>query len=628
MGTALENARLFDETQRLLKETEERNAELAVINSVQTALAAKLDMQGIYNIVGDKIRGIFDAPDVVIFALDRRANRMHIPYGANEVYNFDITKIKDNRFLEYIDTKQPLLINQNAKEEAPKYGLYSFDDPVLYDPQATSTTTFSEGSMLFVPLVVGDTANGIISLQNLERENAFSESDVRLLTTLANSMSVALENARLFDETQRLLKETNTLAEVGRDISSSLDVQTVLENIAASAKNLLNGNLSALFIPEQGGKIFRAIAAVGQNAEELRNDTIEAGRGILGSIAQSKAAEIVNDTSSDPRAITIKGTEALPDEHLMAVPLLAGDELKGLMAVWRTGKALEFTKDELNFINNLSRQAVIALQNSQLFAEAQEARAAAEHANQAKSSFLATMSHELRTPLNAIIGFTRIVRRKSEDALPDKQKENLDKVLTSAEHLLNLINTVLDIAKIEAGRMDVQASNFSINALIDQCFNTAQPLVKPSVAFHKHNDAALPLVYSDQDKIKQIILNLLSNAAKFTHAGSITLRLYHEDSLFKIEVNDTGIGMNNEALEKIFEEFQQADSSTTRQYGGTGLGLSISRNLAHLLGGDLTVTSEEGKGSTFTLSLPIHYDADKTPASPIGTSDPAIRSDS
>ncbi|HRQ24369.1 MAG TPA: ATP-binding protein, partial [Anaerolineales bacterium] len=156
--------------------------------------------------------------------------------------------------------------------------------------------------------------------------------------------------------------------------------------------------------------------------------------------------------------------------------------------------------------------------------------------------------------------------------------------------------------------------------------NTAQPLAKPSVAFHKHNDAALPLVYSDQDKIKQIILNLLSNAAKFTHAGSITLRLYHEDSLFKIEVNDTGIGMNKEALEKIFEEFQQADSSTTRQYGGTGLGLAISRNLAHLLGGDLTVTSEAGKGSTFTLSLPIHYDADKTPASPIGTPDPAAGS--
>src|SRR5690606_38832041 len=153
------------------------------------------------------------------------------------------------------------------------------------------------------------------------------------------------------------------------------------------------------------------------------------------------------------------------------------------------------------------------------------------HANQAKSSFLATMSHELRTPLNAIIGFTRIVRRKAEDALPDKQKENLDKVLSSAEHLLDLINTVLDIAKIEAGRMDVQASNFSINALVDQCFNTAQPLVKPTVRFEKQNDITLPLIYSDLNKIKQIILNLLSNAAKFTHAGKIKISVAHEDSI-------------------------------------------------------------------------------------------------
>jgi signal transduction histidine kinase len=148
--------------------------------------------------------------------------------------------------------------------------------------------------------------------------------------------------------------------------------------------------------------------------------------------------------------------------------------------------------------------------------------------------------------------------------------------------------------------------------LVDQCFNTAQPLVKSTVKFEKQNDITLPLIYSDQNKIKQIVLNLLSNAAKFTHAGKIKISVAHENSILKIDVADTGIGMNEEALSKIFEEFQQADSSTTREYGGTGLGLAISRNLARLLGGDLTVVSELDKGSTFTLSIPIHYSDEKS----------------
>ena len=167
---------------------------------------------------------------------------------------------------------------------------------------------------------------------------------------------------------------------------------------------------------------------------------------------------------------------------------------------------------------------------------------------------------------------------------------------------------MLDIAKIEAGRMDVQASNFNINALADQCAKIAAPLLKPNVKLDKQADPDLGMVYSDQDKIKQIVLNLLSNAAKFTHEGSIALTVRHARIRCSWWMSATAASASREeALGRIFEEFQQADTSTTRQYGGTGLGLAISRNLARLLGGDLTATSELGKGSTFTLTLPVHY---------------------
>jgi PAS domain S-box-containing protein len=242
--------------------------------------------------------------------------------------------------------------------------------------------------------------------------------------------------------------------------------------------------------------------------------------------------------------------------------------------------------------------------------ELHKARETAEAATQAKSVFLANMSHELRTPMNAIIGFTRLVMRRSQELLPQRQYENLEKILISAEHLMTLINDILDLSKIEAGRMEIHPVSFQLEALVDVCLHTLEPMVQGErIRLVKATDTDLPLLATDQDKVKQILMNLLSNAVKFTKEGTITITARHHDGEITIAVTDTGIGIPAEALEHIFEEFRQADSSTTRQYGGTGLGLSISRRLAQLLGGDVTVQSAFGVGSTFTVTLPLHYDA-------------------
>jgi len=339
------------------------------------------------------------------------------------------------------------------------------------------------------------------------------------------------------------------------------------------------------------------------------------GAGLTSKIIQSNQPILINQ-ALDRQVLEI-GATVVGEKPLsyLGVPITVSGRAVGVLSVQSTTHESMFNDSDTHLITTIASSFGRALHNAQLYAEAREARAAAEQANQAKSAFLANMSHELRTPLNSIIGFTRIVRRKAEGVLPEKQTDNLDKVLTSADHLLNLINTVLDIAKIEAGRMDVLAANFRVSALTDLCFNTAQPLLKPDVVLEKQVDESLGYIYSDQDKIRQIVLNLLSNATKFTQYGKIILAAKQDGEYLRISVCDTGIGISDEALPRIFREFQQADSSTTRQYGGTGLGLSISRNLAHLLGGDLVVESELGKGSTFTLITPIQYHNKPAPSS-------------
>jgi PAS domain S-box-containing protein len=239
--------------------------------------------------------------------------------------------------------------------------------------------------------------------------------------------------------------------------------------------------------------------------------------------------------------------------------------------------------------------------------ELSRAKETAESATRAKSEFLAKMSHELRTPMNAIIGFMRLVMRRCKDLIPSKQHENLEKILISAQRLLALINDILDLSKVEAGRAEVHPREVTLEAVVDNCLRTVESTMNSEKVVLRKDLTAGLLLFTDEEKLHQILINLLSNAAKFTHEGSIVVSARSDGQRVAIAVIDSGIGIPTDATERIFEEFQQVDGSTTRHYGGTGLGLSISRNFARLLGGDITVESKLGTGSTFALTIPLRY---------------------
>jgi ammonium transporter len=248
---------------------------------------------------------------------------------------------------------------------------------------------------------------------------------------------------------------------------------------------------------------------------------------------------------------------------------------------------------------------------AELLRRVEMARDAAMDAGSAKSRFLASMSHELRTPLNAIIGFTRLVSRNSE-GLPTRQVDNLSKILVSAEHLLLLIDDILDLSRVEAGEMSLDVAETQIADVLQEVTDSLEPLIdRPGVKMVVEAAPGLPQVMTDRDKVKQILLNLVSNAIKYTDEGSIALRAEATDGRLRVGVSDTGVGIPADELGKIFEEFQQADTASTRRRGGTGLGLTISRRLARTLGGDVTVKSKLGAGSTFTLDLPLNYPGDQ-----------------
>jgi len=415
--------------------------------------------------------------------------------------------------------------------------------------------------------------------------------------------------ARNRDLRESLEQQTATSEVLGVISSSPTDLRPTYKTILTNITRLCESNIAALFLYD--GELLDTAASYGTTqefAEHLKSARPRPSRETTTRLAALERTTVhVADLLHDP-AFSPKPRELYEKENVrtvLSVPMLRENKLVGVITTWRR-EVRPFSDKQISLVKTFADQAVIAIENVRLFQEIDQKNQQLEVANRHKSEFLARISHDLRTPLNAIIGFTRMVLRKTEGQLPDLQRENLQKVLISGEHLLGLINGLLDLAKVEAGRMEVFAENCSVDDVIHMAASTVEPMLKDGrVRLTRDIAPDIPQLNTDRQKLKQIILNLLSNAAKFTEQGEIKVSAWQENGTLKLAVSDTGIGMKKEALSHIFEEFRQAETSTSGKYGGTGLGLAIVKKFVNLMGGDISVESEAGKGSKFTITIPI-----------------------
>ncbi len=416
--------------------------------------------------------------------------------------------------------------------------------------------------------------------------------------------------ARTAELTQSIA-ELRALGEVGSLVSSSLDLQTVLSTIVTHAVQLSSADAGTIYEFDESDDVFVPRANYGLSDEAvtmLRDSKLRMGEGGVGRAAALREIVQIPDVEQDPTYRMRDVMRRYGFRALLAVPLLREGRVIGGFVIRRKTVG-EFPQPVVSLLQSFAAQSVLAIQNARYFREIQDKSEALAAASQHKSQFLANMSHELRTPLNAIIGVTEMVLEDARDLKRDDEIEPLERVLRAGRHLLALINDILDLSKIEAGKMDMHLESFPVAPLIEDIIKNIQPLAaKSGNELTVSCPAGVGTMHADQTRVRQALLNLVSNANKFTERGKVTVDVRRASEggrdWITAAVKDTGIGMTPEQLGRLFQEFMQADASTTRKYGGTGLGLAISRRFCQMMGGDITVESEVGRGSTFTIRLP------------------------
>jgi signal transduction histidine kinase len=470
-------------------------------------------------------------------------------------------------------------------------------------------------SFLGVPLKREGSPIGILLLQRSVIQ-PFTDKQIGLATTFADQVVIAIENVRLFDEVQartrelaQSVEELRALGEVTQAVNSTLDLETVLTTIVAKAVQLSGTEGGAIYAFDELEQLFRLRATYGFSEELIAavEDQYLGASDAIRQATQDKQPQETSDIGDEPPSPLREIAMQAGYRARLIVPLVSADRVVGALVIRRKQPG-SFPKSTIQLLQTFAAQSVLAIQNARLFREIEEKSRQLQMASEHKSQFVASMSHELRTPLNAIIGLTEMMVTNAARLGTEKAAEPLQRVHRAGTHLLGLINQVLDLSKIEAGKLELNPQTVELAALIDEVVGTARELAGQNknrlVVEVQENLGAITV---DPMRLRQILLNLLSNACKFTKEGEIKLRASRVSNgrhWVQLSVSDTGIGMTAKQQAKLFEEFSQAEATTAQRFGGTGLGLAITRKLARIMGGDVTVASEPGKGSVFTVRLP------------------------
>ena len=470
---------------------------------------------------------------------------------------------------------------------------------------------------LITPLMREGVPIGAILIRRVEMQ-PFTDKQIELLKTFADQAVIAIENVRLFQELQtrtrelaRSVDELRALGEVGRAVSSTLDVETVLNTIVSRASQLAGADGCTIYEYDSDAEEFRLRAAHNADAgfvAAIRAVPLRKGEGVMGRAVQMREPIQIPDIAV-PGAYESRLRDVLIGagyRALLSVPLVREDEIIGSLSLTRKLPG-EFPTEVVELLRTFATQSALALQNAHLFQEIEEKSRQLEVANRHKSEFLASMSHELRTPLNAVIGFSEVLLERMFGEINDKQDEYLQDILSSGRHLLSLINDILDLAKIEAGRMELEVVDFHLPQAIDNAITLVRErAARRAITLAIEIDPRLGEIKGDERKVKQVLLNLLSNAIKFTpEGGHVGVQAGLSDDFAEVAVTDTGVGIAPEDHEAVFEEFRQVGTDYAKKHEGTGLGLTLSRRFVELHGGKIWVKSQLGQGATFTFTLPV-----------------------